>query len=205
MHKLPFNGTFLRASYVGEIILSYIIGKLEPSFRDHFRYACTFVEDHSRYTYLVFLWNSGDLAEAVQMTLKKFRHHQKKHSVNMELSTSTIQLHSDVAEEYKGQENFFAMEHWFEKSFLPPYTLAVNKIIERFNTTVEAVETALLIQARLPSCLWSFALKHVIFLRNRVQHSTTGTTPFSVVMDERPNLKHIRIFGGTASVLRLSS
>lgn len=63
------------------------------------------MEDHSRYTYLVFLRKRGDLAGVVQTTLKKFPHHQKKHTVNMELSTSTIQLHSDGAEEEKGREN----------------------------------------------------------------------------------------------------
>jgi len=34
-------------------------------------------------------------------------------------------------------------------------------------------------------------------------HSTTGKTPFSILKNERPNLKNIRVFGCKAYVLRL--
>ena len=37
-------------------------------------------------------------------------------------------------------------------------------------TLIEAART-LLIQANLPGCFWPFALKHVVYVRNRVQHS----------------------------------
>lgn len=67
---------------------------------------------------------------------------------------------------------------------------------------VEAAR-ALLIQAKLPDCLWPFALKHVGFVRNRVPHATIGNTPYSIVTGAKPDLKHMRVFGCMAYVLRL--
>lgn len=53
------------------------------------------------------------------------------------------------------------------------------------------------------SCLWPFALNHVIYIRNRVQHSAIGKSPYQVITRERPDLKHIRVFGCTAYALQL--
>lgn len=66
------------------------------------------------------------------------------------------------------------------------------------------VEAALsmLIQANLPSRLWPFALKHAIHVRNRVPHSTTGSTPYLSMTNNTQSLKHIGVFGCTAYVLR---
>lgn len=89
------------------------------------------------------------------------------------------------------------------QSFSPPYTPEHNAIAERINRTLCDAARSLLIQASLPSCLWPFALKHVIYVRNRVQHFATGKSPFEVVTNRRPNLKHIRVFGCTAYVLQL--
>ena len=48
--------------------------------------------------------------------------------------------------------------------------------------------------------LWPFALKHANHVRNRVPHS--GKTPYLVMTGNKPSLKHIRVFGCTAYVLR---
>ena len=62
-----------------------------------------------------------------------------------------------------------------------------------------------LIQSNLPSCLWPFALKHAIHVRNRVPHSATGKTHYLVMTGHKPSLKHIRVFGCAAYVLRQPS
>lgn len=90
-----------------------------------------------------------------------------------------------------------------EKSHSPPYRPEHNSIAERVNRTVEDAARSILIQAKLPECLWPFALKHVMYVRNRVPHSTTGTTPYTLFTGEKPDLKHIKVFGCAAYVLRL--
>lgn len=83
----------------------------------------------------------------------------------------------------------------------PPYTPELNGISERVNRTMVETSRALLIQADLPRCLWPFALKLVILVCNLVPHLSIGTTYFSVLSGEKPSLKHVRVFGGTAYVL----
>ena len=82
-------------------------------------------------------------------------------------------LHSDGAKEYLAlQDSLGGGEE--SKSFSPPYTPELNGIAERVNRTMVEGALAMLIQANLPSCLWPFALKHAIYVRNRIPHSATG-------------------------------
>ena len=67
---------------------------------------------------------------------------------------------------------------------------------------VEAA-VSMLVQANLPSCLWPFAVKHAIYVRNRVPHSSTAKTPYSVFVGEAPSLKYLRVFGCKAYILRV--
>ena len=87
------------------------------------------------------------------------------------------------------------------KSISPPYTPELNGIAERVNRTMVEGSLAMLIQANLPSCLWPFALKHAIYVRNRVPHSATGSTPYSMFVGKKPSLKNLRVFGCAAYVL----
>ena len=72
------------------------------------------------------------------------------------------------------------------------------------HTMVEAAHS-MLIQVNLAICLWPFALKSGTHVRNRVPHSATGKTPYLVMTGHIPSLKHIRVFGCAAYVLRQPS
>jgi len=199
-HKLPFNSHFKPTSSIGEIVHSDIMGKLEISFPNRYRYVCPFIDGFSRYTFLGFLHKRSDLPEALELVQTKMA--SMSSDINFYSSSAIQQLHSDGAEEYKALENYFGGSG-ISKSFSPPYTPEHNAIAERINRTLGDAARSLLIQANLPTCLWPFALKHVVYVRNRVQHSAIGKSPFEVVNGERPDLKHIRVFGCTAYALRL--
>lgn len=200
-HKLPFSSHFKQMSTVGELVHSDMMGSLEMSFPDRFRYVCTFIDDFSRYTFLGFLRNKSDLLQAFEMVKTKFN--DFVHADATFFGSSVIQkLHSDGAKEYKSLGKFFGGED-INNTFSPPYTPEHNAIAERINRTLCDAARSILIQANLPACLWPFALKHVIYVRNRVQHSTLKTSPFESITGTRPNLKNVRVFGCKAYVLRL--
>lgn len=90
-----------------------------------------------------------------------------------------------------------------DKSYSPPYPPEVELIAERINRTLIESTRAVLIEANLLLCLWPYALEHVVYVRNGVQNSTTGMTPYSIVTYKRPTLKHVRTFGCTGYVLGL--
>lgn len=198
-HRLPFAGHFQQTTSIGEIIHSDIVGPLEASFPNLYRYVATFQDDHSQYVFLVFMCTRDEIRDAYNAVIRKM-----EALVNGDCPTtfSVRLLHSDGANEYKSLQKYLG-EYGMGKSFSPPYTPELNAIAERINRTMVEGARSILIQANLPRCLWIFALKHVIFVRNWVPHSTTGTTPFSLLNGKRPNLKNVRLFGGTAYVLRL--
>lgn len=200
-HKLPFPGHFRTTSAVGEIVHSDVVGPLEISFPDRFRYVSTFLDDHSRYVFVGLMVRRSALGDVFDGVCAKFRDIGGEH-LKFNYSGAITKFHSDGAKEYVALQNDLGGDG-MNKSFSPPYTPELNGIAERVNRTMVEAARSLLIQADLPRCLWPFALKHVIYVRNLVPHSAIGTTPFSVLTDEKPSLKHVRVFGCTAYVLRL--
>jgi len=197
-HRLPFPGKFERTSAVGDLVHSDIMGKLEPSFPDMFRYIATFQDDHSRYLLIGCMTRRSMLTDAYQQVSSKYR---RLGGANVS-TVNFSKLHSDGAKEYMALQKELGGDDE-DNSFSPPYTPELNGIAERVNRTIVESALALLIQAKLPRCLWPFAVKHVTYVKNRVPHSTTGSTPYSVFTGNKPSLKHVRVFGCTAYVLRL--
>lgn len=89
------------------------------------------------------------------------------------------------------------------KSFSAPYTPEHNAIAEMINRTMVDDARSLLIQAKLPNYLWPFALNHVIYVLNRLQHSSTGTSPLIRLTNELPDFKNVRVLGCATFVLRV--
>eukprot|EP00171_Calliarthron_tuberculosum_P002470 IDg2470t1 len=90
-----------------------------------------------------------------------------------------------------------------KQSFSAPYTPEHNAIAERVNRTIVESARSMLIQANLPHCLWPFAIKNVVSVRNRLPHSAMKRTPHETITGSRPSLKHFRVFGCAAYVLQL--
>lgn len=123
---------------------------------------------------------------------------------NFFCSETVIQLHSDGAKEYKAIcFDYDSSAINVHKTFSAPYTPEHNAIAERVNRTMVEAARALLIQADLPTCLWPFALKHAINVRNKVPRATTGCSPFKLLTNTRPSFKHVRVFGCAAYVLQV--
>jgi hypothetical protein len=88
-------------------------------------------------------------------------------------------------------------------TYSAPYTPENNPISERGNRPLFDAVRTLLIKADLPACFWPFAIKHVVYVRNRVCHATTGDSPYYIVTGEKPSLKNLKVFGRRAYVLIL--
>lgn len=211
-HKLPFKGSFHRAEKVGDVVHSDIVGPLEPSFPDGYRYFVTFQDDYSRYDFIGLMHHKSDLLEVFKSFSRKFLEmgagrggelsvpHDEINTYKSVLSVIK-RLHSDQAKEYIHLGNDLGED--VLKSYSPPYTPELNAIAERVNRTIADAARSILIQADLPSCLWPFAVKHVTYIRNRVPHSATNASPYLNLTGKKPSLKHARVFGCVTYVLKL--
>jgi hypothetical protein len=76
-----------------------------------------------------------------------------------------------------------------------PNAPSQNSTAERPNQTLSTMARCLLHSANLGHEYWSFALLRVVYLKNRLPHSSINTTPYQKYTGKRPNAKHLRIFG----------
>lgn len=183
-HKLPFPGRFERATQVGEIIRFDIFGKLEMSYPYCYRYVCAFLDDYSRFTFLGFLQSRVQLNTTFNMVTTKLKFMVPNDDYSFLCSSATIELRSDGAKEYQVILHDFGGEAR-KISYFPPYTPKLDAIVGRTYRSVIEAAHALPIQADLPKVFWPFRLRHVIFIWNRVPHSTAEETLFTTV-EEAP-------------------
>lgn len=174
-HKLPFVGIFALASNVGEIFRSDIVGEVDASFPEGFKYFFTFIDNHSWSTFVAFLHPEGETQTAFAKVLPKIRTwvfvgneitaYDKKTTIN-----------SDEGKKYELLVNTL-YDFNLEKTFLPPYAPELNAIAEMVNRTVVESARVLLIQAELPKYFWAFALRYAVFVRSMVPHTASEILP----------------------------
>lgn len=82
------------------------------------------------------------------------------------------------------------------RQFTAPYTPQQNDIVKRRNRTVVAITRSFLKTMKLPSFLWGEAVRHSIYVLNRLPtRALSEKTPYEVWTGMKPNLEHIRVFG----------
>ena len=81
-------------------------------------------------------------------------------------------------------------------------TPSQNGAVEVYNDKFGARVRSLLYGASLPAQYWSDALRHSVYLHNRLVHSDTKHTPFECNFGHKPNLSCLRVFGSRVCVKR---
>ncbi|GKB28398.1 ribonuclease H-like domain-containing protein [Tanacetum coccineum] len=97
-----------------------------------------------------------------------------------------------VKREQKG--DCFALENWLlDIRLLRAYTPHKMVIVERKHRHLLNVARSLLFQGGLPLNLWSECIMTAAYLINRLPSSVlNGKSPFELVFDRKPGLKHLR-------------
>eukprot|EP00171_Calliarthron_tuberculosum_P009110 IDg9110t1 len=167
----------------------------------------TFLDDHSRHLTLAFLCSKSEVADAFVAFKSKLESMMRHEVGTIEMRVGSkdtadaacasgdayrvLRLHSDNAAEYRVISSD-SRSSGVEQSFSPPYTPEHNAIAERVNRTIVEPARSMWIQANLPHCLWPYAVKNVVSVRNRLPHSATRRTPHELVTGLRPSLKNTR-------------
>lgn len=180
-HKLLFHGKFERNTRVEEIIQSDVMG-IEMSYPDRFQYVCTFLDDHSRYTSILFLRHRDEVSEACEMVLHKLVESQIE-IANFQFEKDIITIHSDGAKEYKSLSRNIGAKH-LDQNFSCPYTPEHNAVAERVNRTIVEAGRALLIQAELPNTNLSLAISFSFGTELSIQ--LLGRPLLSCVLEDDP-------------------
>lgn len=82
------------------------------------------------------------------------------------------------------------------RQFTAPHSPQQNGVVERRNRTMVEMARSLLKEMQLPNMFWGEAIRHTIYLLNRLPtRAVSGITPYEAWSGEKPHIEHIRVFG----------
>jgi hypothetical protein len=88
-----------------------------------------------------------------------------------------------------------------KRHFTAPYSPQQNGVVERKNRTIMEMTRSLMKSMGVPAKLWGEAVRHSIYLLNRLPTKAMGdSTPYEAWNKRKPHLGHLRVFGCTAHV-----
>lgn len=183
--RKPFDSKFEQTKYAGEVIHSDVVGPL-PVAIDGSRYIVTFQDQFSRITHAMGISEKAGTTDA-------FERYKVDKLVQIFFKHGVTRLHSDGGGEYETVSVADA-------STTTPDTPQHNPFAERVNRTILDPIRVLLEQSGLSGRYWQHALRHVMYVRNRLPHSALGCSPIERLTGDKPKLHHVRTFGCSAFV-----
>ena len=171
-------------------------GRLITS-KDGLRSYCLVIDRASRYITVI-------LTKTKEPPIKELRHifQQFKSKVTANHCTVTTDLGGELA----GSRAFTALLLEKDIGYIPKTTAAhssaQNGMAEKPNQDLARMMRSLLYGAGLGSEYWGYAMRHAVYLKNRLPHSSLKyTTPYEAVNKTKPDLTNLRVFGSRVHFL----
>lgn len=178
-----------RSSTPGERIISDVWGPTKKESLGKSRYYITFTDDCTRMVTTQFMKTKD---EAYSKIIDHCAAVERKYGGNM-----PKYLRFDNGKELVNEKlKKWASAKGIEVETSAPYSPSQNGVAERFNRTLLELARAMLIAKSLPTFLWTEAVNHATWIRNRAPtRALKGTTPFEAWHGKKPNVSYLREFG----------
>ena len=162
-----------------------LMGPINPSSREGFKYTMSFVDDHSGVIKIYLLKRKSDAIIGLQRFL-----------TDTASFGQIRRLRLDNAAEFSSREfRGICLQNKIKMEFSSPYSPHQNGTVERSHRTILNMARCLLLEAKLPKTMWTFAVKMAAMIRNRCFNSRTGFTPIELLTGKRSDLSNLKIFG----------
>ncbi|CAN1245512.1 Retrovirus-related Pol polyprotein from transposon TNT 1-94 [Linum grandiflorum] len=156
------------------------------------RYFATFIDDHSRKTWVYVLKTKDQVLDVFKRFLAL---------VERETGQKLKCLRTDNGGEYIGPFDAYCKEKGIRHQFTPPKTPQLNGLAERMNKTLMERVRCLLSHSKLPHSFWGEALLAVVHVWNRSPSvSLDFEAPEKIWTGRDVSYKHLRVFGCKAFV-----
>jgi len=175
-----------QAKQSGDLTHTDIWGPAKTESIHHEKYFVTLIDDNTRRITVRFLKSKSD----VQGVIKNYIAW-----IETQLERRPKAIRPDNAKEY------MAMKSWLDEKGIElqpsaPYSPQQNGAAERMNRTLVELATAMLIEKNLPKFLWTLAIQHAAYIRNRSPTAVlTEMTPEEAWTGHKPDVTHLREFG----------
>jgi len=197
-------------SRCGELLTSDVLGPFPPTPEGH-RYAISFVDEFSRYSHCYFLGAKSDAPAALQSVIDDYRSHGiiiktvrtdqggefGGHNERPTLVAGNLKIPSTSRKDfYTKSFDRLCAKYGIKHELTPAYVPALHGVAERWNRTCMTMANSMLFHARISPVLWSSAVAHANFLRNRLPtKSRSGVTPYELFTNRRPRYDNLRVWG----------
>lgn len=190
--RQPFpKETQWRANSPLELIHADLCGPITPQTIGGNRYFFLLVDDFCRYMW-VYIIKSKDEAFSVFKQFKTQVENESKFKVKMLRTDRGGEFNSNQFKDYCNKEGI-------KRQLTAPYTPQQNGIVERRNRTILEVTRSLLKTMNVPEYLWGEAVRHAVYLLNRIPtKGVKDMTPYEGWRGRKPSLQHVKVFGCVA-------
>jgi transposase InsO family protein len=185
---LPFPLHASRASHCFDLIHSDVWGPSPVSSHEKFKYYVTFIDDHSRFTWVYFLRSKF---EVFRIFTEFFAY------VTNQFSSSIKTLRTDSGGEYLSTDfqSFLASKGILHQRSCPS-TPQQNGVAERKNRHLLDVVRTLLLESSVLSMFWVEAMKTATHLINRLPSQVLHMeSPYFRLFAKQPSYDNLRTFG----------
>ena len=174
-----------RAKAPLEFVHCDLAGPIEPVAKDGFKYALSFVDDFSGTNMIYFLRQKSDAVEATEKFLADAAPYGK-----------VSRLRSDNGGEFMNNRfKSLLRKRGIKHETSAPYSPHQNGTVERTWRTLFNMARCLLLEAKLPKNLWTYAEMTSVYIRNRCFNTRLGKTPYKALFGKQPNLSNMHVFG----------
>jgi hypothetical protein len=186
--KVVFPSSDNRSAGILDLVHTDVCGPMSRVSLSGCEYYLTFIDDHSRKTWIYFL-------KAKSEVFKRFQ--EFKALVENQTGKKIKVLRSDNGGEYASTEFVdFCTQAGIRRQMIVPYNPQQNGVAERKNRAITGAARSMLHDQALPLYLWAEASVVAVYLQNRSPHRVLGRkTPEEAFTGRRPDVEHIRIFG----------
>nr|GEX85449.1 zinc finger, CCHC-type [Tanacetum cinerariifolium] len=190
--RTPFsNQDKFRSKNPLDLVYRDLCGPISLATHSDKKFIFLLVDECTRFMWAYFL-TSKDQALS---TFKEFR--QK---IEMEMRMKVRMLRTDRGGEFTSNEfNKYCKENRIARQLTAPYSPQQNGVVERRNRTVLSTTRSMMKVMKLPLTFWAEAVRHAIYILNRVLTRTMeDKTPYEALYNRKPNMENLLIFGCTA-------
>ena len=194
MTKRPFPLKGNRANDVLELIHSDLCGPMSVQARGGFEYFVTFTDDYSRYGYIYLLRRKSECFEKFKAFKAEM---EKRHGKYIKT------LRSDRGGEYISREFInFLSEQGITSQLSAPGMPQQNGVAERRNRTLMEMVRSMMSYSDLPISFWGHVIETAAYILNLVPSKSVPKTLTELWTGRKPSLKHVRMWGCPAHVLK---
>nr|GEZ07065.1 retrovirus-related Pol polyprotein from transposon TNT 1-94 [Tanacetum cinerariifolium] len=158
-------------------------------------YILVIVDDYSRYTWTLFLRFKDETPEVLKDFLTM---------IQRNLQALVLTIRTDRGTEFLNKTlNAFFKEEGIEHQTSTARTPKQNGVVERQNRTLVEAARTMLSASQLPFFFWAEAIATACYTQNRsIIILTHGKTPYHIINDRKPSIKHLHIFGCICYITR---